>query len=385
MNIKTILGKKKNNGEATVYFQFSLNGQEMCINTKISVDINQWDAKNGFIIGQTKAISDNNLIIQDCRARISDIYVKYRLLHKKINGKKFMLEYKNPTYDTDFLKWMEREIQEKKCEVGSRRIIKYHTVLNKIRQFQAEIIFSEVDHSFITRFRGWMKTTKKNDINTVSSNLAVLKSFTNRALKKKLIESDPFEDIKIGRGTGNRVYCTEDELEALWDIYNGDNLNDLLNVKKTLRHFLFMCMTGVRISDFSALSIDNLVNGMIFFCPIKTRAQKNLAVKVPLNDYALQLIEDEKRTSKRLFNPMAEPTMNKYLKDIARMANINKSLSNHSGRHTFATLFIKKTGNVAVLQKLLGHSRIEETMIYVHIDESDLISNMNSFSNSIQI
>jgi site-specific recombinase XerD len=107
-------------------------------------------------------------------------------------------------------------------------------------------------------------------------------------------------------------------------------------------------------------------------------------VKIPLNQFALKLMADEKRKDGCLFEPCSEQRMNVNLKDIAKKAGINKQLTNHSGRHTFATLFIHQTNDVATLQKLLGHARIEETMVYVHINESDLVKQMENFTKSLE-
>lgn len=93
----------------------------------------------------------------------------------------------------------------------------------------------------------------------------------------------------------------------------------------------------------------------------------------------MQLITDEGNKEGLIFNPVSEQRMNKNLKILAKMVGINKPLTNHSGRHTFATLFIQKTSDVATLQRLLGHTRIDETMVYVHISETNLHHQMKSF------
>ena len=62
-------------------------------------------------------------------------------------------------------------------------------------------------------------------------------------------------------------------------------------------------------------------------------------------------------------------------------AKILKHLSFHSGRHTFATLFLKKTNNLAALQKLLGHSNISMTMVYAHLASEDLKREIGVFDN----
>jgi site-specific recombinase XerD len=115
-------------------------------------------------------------------------------------------------------------------------------------------------------------------------------------------------------------------------------------------------------------------------------------VKIPLCEQANRLIHDERSTHElptalsvgKLFNPVTEQRMNANIKDIAHLAGIKKPLTNHSARHTFATLFIKKTSDVATLQRLLGHSRIEETMVYVHISEENLVEQMKRFEEGLK-
>lgn len=63
--------------------------------------------------------------------------------------------------------------------------------------------------------------------------------------------------------------------------------------------------------------------------------------------------------------------MNRYLKEIAKMAEIDKPLTHKVGRHTFATIFLRKTKDIAALKEILGHSDISETLVYAHVlDES---------------
>ncbi|MFZ4705476.1 MAG: tyrosine-type recombinase/integrase [Bacteroidales bacterium] len=381
-----ILGREKKNGTKPVYLQLIINRERVKVNTQISVLESDWDAKKSAIKGKGSDVHDNNLIISQGLSRINQIMIKYRLRNKELTAELFLKEYSHPSYDVDFLSWMENEIKIKKHEVGPRRIIKYNTILNKLKEYRNPIIFSEIDHFFIENFRGWLKGTKENDINTVAGNLAVLKSFTTRALRKELIEQDPFEDIKIGRGTTDRTFCTEKELLRLWKIYEGDAEKPLKpHQVPVLRHYLFMCFTGLRISDFNEMTFDNVVNRSLRLYPVKTRSKKKQMVKIPLCEQAQKLILDEGNLTGKLFNPVSEQRMNTNMKDIAALADIKKPLTNHSARHTFATLFIQKTSDVATLQRLLGHSRIDETMVYVHITEENLFKQMKLFGDSLKV
>ncbi len=390
MKAKVVLGRLKKNGTKPVYLELIIKRKRVQINTKVSVAPENWDDKNSAVKGNSKEVNDDNLVISQALGRISDILVKYRLKNKDITPDQFEAEYSHPSYDIDFLVWMENEIRIKKNDVGPRRIIKYKTIFNKLKEFRSVITFSQIDHFFIEDFRGWLRHTKGNDVNTISGNLAVLKTFTTRAKRKGLIESDPFIDIRIGRNKADRTFCSEKELSVLWKIYEGNGVD--LNGKRVdlkpylrpvLRHFLFMCLTGLRISDFTALTFDHISNSTIRIYPIKTTSKKKEMVKIPLTGKAMSLILDEGNTVCRIFRPLTEQRMNFNLKTIAAAAGIKKDLTNHSARHTFATLFLEKTHDVATLQKLLGHSRIDETMVYVHITEKNLFDQMKTFEDSL--
>ena len=377
------MGRVKKSGMAPVYVQVWLERERVLFNCQVEIEPKSFDPAKCCIKGKSPEARDNNTIIESVRARITEIAVKYRLQNKNLTSHLLKQEYSNPSLDIDFIKWMENEIRIRKNDVSDRRTIKYKTVFNKIGLYAPKLRFSEIDHFWIEGFRGWLKKVRKNDINTVSSNLSVLKSFCNRALKKELLKIDPFADIRIGRSPGDRVYCSEKELRLLWDLYIKQDFTDTPHLKTVLRHFLFMCFTGLRISDFLALDYENMVGNTICFCPIKTSRQKKQMVRVPLGTAAVKLIADEGTIEGLIFRPLSEQRMNKNLKEIAKMAGINKPLTNHSGRHTFATLFIEKTSDVATLQKLLGHSRVEETMVYVHISESKIKAQMKIFDQEL--
>ena len=95
-------------------------------------------------------------------------------------------------------------------------------------------------------------------------------------------------------------------------------------------------------------------------------------------------MEDEGRKDGYFFSTFAEGTMNKVLKQIAVDHQIKKRVTTHVGRHTLATLFIQKTADVATLQKLLGHSSITTTMVYVHITDQQINKQMKQFDELIE-
>jgi site-specific recombinase XerD len=173
-------------------------------------------------------------------------------------------------------------------------------------------------------------------------------------------------------------------LKKLVGLYDGDILPG--HLQRTLRHFLFMCLTGIRISDFLRLKHDHIQDNALKFTPHKTRAKKRGELHIPLVAKARKLIQDEGTAGGLIFQSISEQKMNDQLKDISRrVEGLKKEITNHSARHTFATLFIAKTKDVATLQRILGHSNIRETMMYVHIDTKLITDQMGNFDRLLEL
>jgi site-specific recombinase XerD len=122
------------------------------------------------------------------------------------------------------------------------------------------------------------------------------------------------------------------------------------------------CFTGIRISDNLKLTENNFIENTIVLTMVKGKK----FIRIPLNESAKKYI-----VPRTIFpGTFAPETINEELKAIAKFLGIRKHITFHVARHTFATNFLMCGGRVEHLQKLLGHSKIEDTMIYVHIVEN---------------
>ena len=90
---------------------------------------------------------------------------------------------------------------------------------------------------------------------------------------------------------------------------------------------------------------------------------------IPIHPFALKLTNQERGP---LLPMISEQKINENLKKISYELKINKEISMHWARHTFATRFLRHGGRIEVLQQLLGHDSITTTMKYVHVDNQDM-------------
>jgi site-specific recombinase XerD len=105
-------------------------------------------------------------------------------------------------------------------------------------------------------------------------------------------------------------------------------------------------------------------------------------VNIPLCQPALKLLGNLSQ-----YDPMqpicvafSDPKTNEFLKQIAQKKKIKKSLTTHVARHTFATIYLQNTKDLATLSKLLGHASVTQTMIYVHISDADKQKGIATFN-----
>ncbi|NQU84508.1 MAG: site-specific integrase [Mariniphaga sp.] len=374
-------GYTKKDGTSAVYILVHLRGESIKFSTGISCDPEKFNYKTSRLIGNSKKVKDDNLSIERGLAIINEIFVRYRLQFEALTPDILKKEWKNPTRRVNFYAWMDETIKMRKGDLADSSLKQHKSLQSKMMEFKAKLSFAEINYEFIDQFRRWLKVEKNSGPNTVQNNLKNLKAYLNIAKNQGVISENPFDRIKLRRSTPERIFLIEEEINKLWKEYNNQTLPGTYH--RVLRHFLFMCLTGLRISDLIKVSFDNIVNGRLVFFPAKTRGIKKISVKIPLNKFTVQLIREEGRSSGKLFDCISEQQMNKKIKDIAGFAGIPKKLSNHSGRHTFATLYLQKTQDVAGLQKMLGHSNIGQTMVYVHINDDMLKEQMQKFEGSL--
>ena len=359
----------RKDGKCQVYLQIILMRKKITINTGILVVPEKWDYEKRIIKGNSREVKDMNLIIEQARARVNDILVKYRLMERNLTPALLKSEYKNPANYSDFFEWLTNEIEGRRGMVAHQTIKSHRSTLYSLQKFRKRLAFSEIDDGFVENFEKFLRLKMKNNKNTVNKKMVILKGYLNRAIKKNIIRENPLNDMKLRRGPGTIDYLNDEELAGLIKMYVE---TDNKKYRKVLSYFLFACFTGLRISDVRRLRHENIINDIIVLIPQKTLNTKGEALKIPLNRAAMKLIKAQgaERVAGRVFEMYSDQKTNQYLKEVGKKAGIEKKIHFHLARHTFATLFLEKTSDLATLQQLLGHSSITQTMIYAHVSEA---------------
>jgi integrase len=242
-------------------------------------------------------------------------------------------------------------------DLSNTRHKTWGTVLLHLKAFAGpDLSFKQLTKDWLNGFQGYL--TVRVSQNSVNVYMHKIKAALNIAVMEGLITANPCNTINIVKTMPTeRTYLTFDELQHLARTPSRDN-----EVKKA---FLFACYTGLRLSDVRALTRGKIVNNKIQFRQKKTGGFEYQ----PLSPTAIQLIEPLGDSPDELLfkMPKSEGCIWENLQWWVARAGLDKYVSFHVSRHTFATLSLNATKDLYLVSKLLGHKDIKHTQIYVKI------------------
>lgn len=195
---------------------------------------------------------------------------------------------------------------------------------------------------------------------SVSTYLCAVSRVVNYAIKEGIITKDPMAHIKkTVRQESVRCFLTLEELQKL--------ATTPTKFTELRRAFLFSCLTGLRASDISTLTWGQ-VSKVGAMTRITFRQQKTKGLEyLDINEQAAELMGEAEDSTAKIFKLHFAPHINGNLRKWVQSAGINKHITFHSGRHTFAVMMLDLGTDIYTVQKLLGHRNINTTQIYAKV------------------
>ena len=229
--------------------------------------------------------------------------------------------------------------------------------------------FSDLNEKFCNEFKEYLLTTKSNKSNkvTLAQNSAVsyfnkLKATLKQAYKDGYLPSDLNGKIKpVKQAETQRNFLTIEELNSL---VKTECNNPLLK-----RAALFSALTGLRFSDIQNLVWGELeyIEGNGYFVQFKQQKTKGVEM-MPISEQAYSLLGELKEPTDQIFEGLTYSAYeNKHLAKWIGLAGIQKDITFHCFRHTFATLQLSKGTDIYTVSKMLGHRELKTTQIYAKI------------------
>jgi integrase/recombinase XerD len=273
-----------------------------------------------------------------------------KIVELQITGKDFSAKTLKALFTgkdlTNIFNFIDQYCEEMKHKRSAGRIEIYKKHQRKLLDFTKtrNVHFEDIDHDFLYKFDNFImdkgkanKTDKEKQqrTNYASAIFSTLRTWFNEAKKRRLITNYPFStyETPVYKSEG-KDYLSLDELKR-WEQF-ADETNDYVDKQASL-YFLLGCYSGLRISDWHKLDLEkNVVNGHIKMIAEKNKEQIVIPINVPLRRVldkmkGVDLISDE-------------PVINRSLKRIAKKLEINKNITSHCGRKTFAVTMCAERG-----------------------------------------
>jgi len=309
------------------------------------------------------------------------------LIKNKLNQAFLLLQYQRNEFDVNdiFNQYLgKRTITEKTVidafnyhykrmgklvgiEVSQTSVDKYHQTQKHINTFlmsnykKKDYSLKDLKLNFLNDFEYYLKTEKKFKPSTVYKTVQRFRGIIKVAIGAEYIQRDPFIFHKIKKPKKELIYLTQNELKEL-EKYTFSQKR--LQVVKDL--FVFCCYTGLAFQEMANLESKHIIKGFdgnLWVEMIRQKTDKKISI--PLLPKALELLEiygEDTTKEFENFPPISNQKFNSYLKEISVVVGIEKNLTHHIARKTFATtVLLYNDVPMEIVSELLGHSKMSIT------------------------
>jgi site-specific recombinase XerD len=376
-------------GDLPIYLRITASGHRIELATKRTCEPEKWNSAAGRKSGTKEDTRQLNAYLDTLQSKVYEIHrqliaaeqeVTVETIKAKLTGQ----SEKRTMFLQEFEKHNNRLIELKDQEDAKGTSLRYAASYKHAKEFiswkygTADIEIQKLNYEFIADFEFWLKSSKKCGHNTTMRYIAYCKKIVLSLIKLGLLQKDPFFGFKIRKKEVNRAALTEKELKLIDSKkFPSGRLTQVRDI------FLFSCYTGLAYVDVQKLSRSDIKTGQdgeqwVIINRQKTDSQS----RVLLLPAALKIIAKYEKDTQcdaigKLLPVLSNQKMNAYLKEIADVCGIDRNISFHIARHTFATTVTLSNGvPIESVSKMLGHSNIRTTQIYAKIVDSKISGDM---------
>jgi site-specific recombinase XerD len=384
-------------GEVPIYLRITVKGERAELSVNRKVDIKKWDFKIQRAVGRSETARVLNDYLDNKENQVKRNFNTLNDNQKEISAA-ILRDMQTGKYKKDYTLVSAFETnnnlveQEEGTKYSRSTIDQYHTTLKRLKTFlEAEyeikdIALSKLDLTFIRRFEIYLKTKYGIGHNTIMKHLKQLKKVIHFSMQMGYIERDPFLQHKTAYKQVSREFLTNDELHRIEE--HSFKIRRLEQVKDV---FLFVCYTGLAYSDLKAITRNNLSTGIdgkqwITYEREKTGIQARLPLLPPAQEIIEKYSNDPECCADNKILPVrSNQKLNSYLSEIAEICGVNKHITMHLGRHTFATTVTLTNGiPIETVSKMLGHTSLKTTQIYSKVIDTKISKEMEELARTLK-
>jgi len=381
--------KIKANGTAPIYLRITIDGIPKEISSKRNIIPQKWDNKLQKVSGSSEEVKAINNYLKTLEHEVFDAHHQMMKdktsttsdsLKSKLVGKEQRPKTLVPIFQ-DHNDKVETLVGN---EYAPGTLERYKTSLKHTIEFLqwkyavSDIEIKNIDHCFITEYEFYLRSVRKCANNTAVKYIKNFKKIIRICLSNGWLDKDPFVNYKSKIREVEREFLSTEEIN---DIYSKKFINQRLGLVRDI--FVFACFTGLAYIDVKQLTLSNISIGIDGGKWIYTHRQKTeTASRIPLLPIPEEIIQKYAShpiclNEDRLLPILSNQKMNAYLKEIADVCGINKELTFHIARHTFATTVTLSNGvPIETVSKMLGHTNLKTTQHYAKILDIKISNDM---------
>ena len=379
-------------GEAPVSMRITVNGQREEIRTKKSINPLLWNQAKERSRGRDRKSNDLNDYIESAQIRLSQLFndmeqngktITAKILRNKFLGidekdrktlVAFFNEHNEQCRKLIGIDYVDITIRRYEC------CARYLQELIREKYGEDDLLLREVNGEFVRSFEFYMKTEKKCQQNTVIRYMKCFKKVINLAIANEYITRNPFAGIKFHEVAVNKEFLTMEEINRM-----AEKEFTIQRLELVRDVFLFCVYSGLAFIDVYNLRKEHVVSdneGNLWIR--KTREKTNNMCNIPLLSKPIEILQKYENhpvcLEKGVLLPvMCNQRMNSYLKELADLCGIKKTLTTHVARYTFASVIaLANKVSLSNVAKMLGHSSTRMTQHYAKVMDHTILEDMKN-------
>lgn len=371
-------------GEYPIHLRITINRKSKYYKIPLpqKVKESQWsDKEDSWVKNHPFAFEINNKIIEK-KMVVNELVKRNYNANKSLSFAIIFKHLLRTDNGKSFYVYMKEYIANPPKKLASNTIKKFNTCLTHLKLFRNELIFSDIDNVLIHEFNKFMQAELKLIGSSRKKYMESFKAVIKQARKEEYIDATQmeflFDDVKINVGKAKRTYLEIPEIKA-WKAVTFPKEKEYLKRDRDI--FLFQIYTGYYYNDLPIFTKNQLVNDEEYGLFIIGARDKNgnqtiiPLFKFPHAEVILkryQSTADETIVFKQSVF-IEEQAYNRNLKEIAKLADIPKSISNKVARHTNAQLWVRYGAERPILSKMMGHTNEETTSEYFSVNLPEIV------------
>lgn len=384
---------KKTNNLFPIYLRVTINGKRFEYSTQRYIELEKWSPGLGKAKGKSEEAKKVNDYLEVLSHKVFVYQKELTLEGKPINIETFKNKWLGINDDQKTILEIFQQHNDKVQKLIGKDFSEgtmdiFIRTLEHTRKFiqwkynSNDLDINKLDYDFISDYEFWLKSVRNCSHNTTMKYLANFKKIVLICVKNGWLKRDPFFGYKMAKKTVTKEFLSKRELQLI-----AEKKFEIRRLEQVRDIFLFCCYTGLAYADIHKLKRSEIRLGIdgkkwIF----TSRKKTDTLSRIPLLPVSLDILEKYAHhadciSTDRLLPVLSNQKMNSYLKEIADLCGIQKQLTFHVARHTFATTVTLNNGvPIETVSKMLGHTNLRTTQHYAKLLDIKISEDMQSLS-----